>query len=153
MKLTYQKESVDEVIRDIQSLLLPHYVETAPHQDKVALDPIYSNYYDLEELGYLCIITARDKFNKLVGYAIYVMNEHMHCSNHIVANNDMSYILPKYRGKGMAVKMFQKAEECLRALGCHQIIIGMKIDSTFRSTMEGEGFEPHELLYTKYIGD
>ena len=151
--LVYQRETVGEVIEDIQALIVPHYDEVARYQDKVDLDPIYSSYYDLEEQGFLCIITARDKFNKLVGYTIYMMHEHMHYSNHVVANNDLSYLDPKYRGKGMAAKMYQEAERCLRALGCHQIIIGMKTDATFRSTMEGEGFEPHELLYSKYIGE
>lgn len=151
--LTYQRETVGEVIEDIQALIVPHFDEVARYQDKISLDPIYANYYDLEEKGFLCIITARDKFNKLVGYTIYMMHEHMHYTDHVVANNDLSYLDPKYRHKGLASKMYAKAEETLKKLGCHQILIGMKTDATFKKTMEDEGFEPYELLYSKYIGD
>lgn len=151
--LTYQRETVGEVIEDIQALIVPHYDEVARYQDKVDLDPIYTKYYDLEEKGFLCIITARDKFQNLVGYTIYMMQEHMHYSNHVVANNDLSYMKPEYRHKGLASEMYTKAEEVLKQLGCHQILIGMKTNSTFKGTMEGLGFEPFELLMSKYIGE
>ena len=71
--MTYQVETVSEVIDEMETLNLLHWKEIATHKDIKKLNPDYDKYYTLESLGMLRIFTARYD-GTLVGYFISLLS-------------------------------------------------------------------------------
>ena len=112
MTITYQRETMDEVLNDIQQRLPEHLEELAVYKEFDA-DPDLDKYRILENQQMIVCMTARAN-NVLVGYMVDIIYPHMHYKTMIVASNDFHYIVPEYRAKcarGLtkAIEKFEKA--------------------------------------------
>ncbi len=144
--ITYQEETVDDVINDIKPLLEEHYTEIARHQDKIALNPDYDVYYNMEKLGFLHIVTARDD-GELVGYFISAMMANPHYKDHMMAKNDLMYVAPSHRGRLTAPKMIMYAIKQLKDKGVSVLHTHIKTEHDYSSFLERMGFVEIEKVH------
>lgn len=148
----YAVEPLAECLEEMKPILRQHYEEVAMYKDKIELNPDYTKYLAMSDLGILHVVTARLK-GELIGYFISVLSPHIHYSDHTYAVNDILFIKEEYRYSGVGVTMFKYAEKQLKELGVSVITIHMKTALPFDALCQGLGYDYAERQYTKYIGE
>lgn len=146
-----QLERFEDVLLDIPALWKKHYDEIADDKDKKPLSPDIGAYLRLEQGNRLAIITARDK-GELVGYAFFVLSASLHYRTHLMAQNDLFFVLPSYRGRFVGGRLIDAAETLLKGAGVHEIQMRTKVKHNFGPLLERKGFNETEIVYRKYIG-
>ena len=99
--ITYQIESYDEILDEINEIISDHYIETELYSTQIPLDPDYNMYSAGNEAGIIQFYTARDDLN-LIGYVIVMLANKPHAKNCLYALCDMVYVHPEYRHTGVA---------------------------------------------------
>lgn len=150
--LTYQVETFDNVLVDMQELITHHYDEIALHKEAIPLDPDWVRYKALADSKVLFITTVRDD-NKLIGYAWFFITNHIHYKSTTVAANDVLYLHPDYR-KGMTgIKLIKFSESELTKLGVTKAVWHIKFHKDFRNILYRMGYEDEDAIVGKILKD
>ena len=75
-------ETLADVKDECSELIAAHWREIAVWQD-IPLDPDWAAYEFFEKGGALVIYTVRNDYNKLVGYAVFLMRKHKVLDTHL----------------------------------------------------------------------
>lgn len=148
-EITFQAEPFDRAYADAVELLQLHYAEIAPYQDLFKINCNVAFYRQLEKNGALHVVTARHD-DRLVGYFIFIAARHPHYTDVMVANEDMKFLHPDYRG-GTGFKMISFAEAHARALGCKVIFQRSKAKSGHGPMYRRMGYELMDEIYAKRL--
>lgn len=140
------------LIEELKPLLLEHWEEIAMYKDKIAFKPDYESYIAMEKVGAVQAVTVRDDY-KLIGYYISFIYIHPHYKDNKMAQNDVLFIHPDYRGGTAAYRMFKFAEKELIKIGCSVNTIHMKTQFPFENLCQKIGMNKQEIIYSKYIGE
>lgn len=133
-----------------------HWVELATNRDAIPLDPFWQQYFDLDLMGVLRVLTVRVD-GLLVGYVFVALAPHTHYASTLWANYDMFWLDPVYRQGWTGVKMLLEAERQMREWGAKAISLSMKI--AFNEAYEGRmhrllvrlGYAPRDVVYVKVL--
>ncbi len=150
--ISYNIEKFEEYEEEIKPLLEKHWEEVAVNKDKIKLNPAYDSYRRLDDVGALHSVVVRDG-STLIGYYISFIQPHLHYRDHKFALNDILYLDPAYRKTEAAVKMFEKAEEDLKARGVSVMGLHVKVTNRFDTLCDHLGFKKTEIMYSKFLGD
>lgn len=148
--ITFKEERVVDFLNDSQELLVEHWMEIANHKDERPLDPDFQKYVQLNDLGVLHLFTARDE-GKLVGYIVFIVNQHAHYKSWKYAVSDVYYVSKEHRNKGTGFFLFTEAEMWLKDMGVNAITVQEKINFPHKGMFEHIGFKHVENLYEKVI--
>jgi hypothetical protein len=142
----------EQLVEDIKPLLDEHYKEVALHKESIPLDPDWSRYKMLADKGLLFVVTARDD-NKLVGYSVFFITQHMHYNSTKMASNDVLYLSPEYR-KGMAgIRLIKISEIELKKLGVTKVLWHIKFHKDFRNILYRMGYLDEDAIVGKILKD
>jgi hypothetical protein len=119
--ISYHKESLCDVIAEVEPLLQLHYEELTLNKDRVKLDPDWQRYAELEHAGGFHVFTARDG-DKLVGYSAFFLNTHIHYRGLMLAQNDVLYLHPEHRLGLVGVKLIKMSHSGMKKLGADKIV-------------------------------
>lgn len=147
--ITFQAETFDCAHADAAELIQLHYAEIAPYQDLFKINCNVAFYRKLEQSGALRVVTARHS-GRLVGYFIFIAARHPHYDDVMVANEDMKFVHPDYRG-GTGFKLIRFAEQHARALGCKVIFQRSKAKSNHGEMYRRLGYELMDEIYAKRL--
>ena len=135
-----------------------HHAELACDPDKAPLAPKWNDYFDLDLLGALQILTVRDG-SLLVGYIFNVIGGHRHKQSTKFATLDMYWVDPGYRTGFLGLKLFRENERILKAAGVQKILaeekmhfknkFGRQVSILFKRL----GYTPEAIVHGKWIGD
>ena len=150
MNITYQIEQFSRLIGELKPLLQSHYEEIARHRDKIALNPDYDKYRELDRMGYLHGVTARDE-GKLVGYFLSFVVPHLHYKDHVMSTNDVVFVSKEYRKGTVGARLFKFGEETLREKGVAKMHVNVKLANDFGSLLERLGYVAIERIYEKML--
>jgi GNAT superfamily N-acetyltransferase len=148
--MRYQVVDVLSAIDYVKPLLEKHWEEIAFYKDKIKLDPEWDFYKSLGD-NIHCVVAFNE--DKVVGYFVCFIKEHPHYKNSLWAQNDVLYIDPEYRGKGVGKGMIQFAEKALKYRGVEVLNINMKVNNLFDELLKDLDYNPYECIYSKFIGD
>lgn len=154
MSITCWEENLtDSLIEEVRPLLEAHYREIAWRQDVIPLDIDVERYKELWEKGHVLVIAAREKDLTLVGYNVYLINQHLHYKSTVYAMNDVLYVTPGRRGYSIALKMLHVAETILKRR-FERLVMGLHIkeDHDWGILAARAGYEKNESTWFKYIG-
>ena len=126
--LIINTETVDDVRSEIEELLALHWKEIAVWQD-IPLAPSWESYYAMEKAGNMVVYTVRDdqNANKLVGYAVFFMRNHMHYKDHKWALNDIIWVHPDCRDGKIGRNLVNYWEKDLQSRGVHVAHVNVKV--------------------------
>lgn len=147
--ITFQAEAFDPFYADVVKLLPLHYDEVAPYRDLFRVNVDVATYQQLERAGVLRVITARHA-GELVGYFVMIVRSHPHYRDVMVANEDLKFVHPDYRG-GTGVRLIKFAEDHARALGCKVIMQRSKAKSEHGAMYRRLGYDLMDEIYTKRL--
>lgn len=146
-----QEQFSRELVMECMPLLYAHYNEIAWLKEKIPLDPDYDRYEAGAKAGVIRIFTARRDAD-LVGYAIFIVQPHLHYRQTMWAMNDILYVMAGIRGYAIGAKLLRFAEEQLRGDGVHVIGLHSKDAHNIGPLAARLGFERVETNWLKWIG-
>lgn len=146
----YQVEDVRLLKEELEPMILAHYKEIALYQESIKLAPDWARYFQLEEMGILKILTARQE-GTLIGYYIQLINPNLHYSLDNFAVCDIVYLGKEYRGGKHSVELFKQAEKVAKDNGASVMTMHFKTYLPFDNLMVNLGWDYSERLYTKLI--
>lgn len=136
-------------VEEMQSLFSAHYDELCVTKD-FPLAPDYDAYKRLAEGGMLRCITVRAD-DELIGYAIFIIQPHLHYRTCMTAFEDLYFIRKDYRKGRVGIRLFKYAEEVLKGIGVNRIIMHTKIHLDNSSLFEYLGYKHTDKLFTKIL--
>lgn len=150
--ITFQVESFEHRLPELEPILPLHYEELALNKDKVPLSPQYEIYIQRERQGELSFITAR-KDGELIGYFIGFISPGLHYSTCLTCIMDIFYIHPEHRGSGFGADLFGFVEGEMIRRKVARWFVGSKVHLDASWLFERLGFDRTEIMYSKYLGD
>jgi hypothetical protein len=151
--VTFAKETYAEVISEIKRLLELHWEEIALLKNKIPLDPDYDKYQELEKLGMMHFLTARNEVNELVGYNIFTIFNHIHYKSTPMAQIDIMFMEQSYRKGRNGIRFLKFFESESKKLGVKKLIGGTKEHFDIGKLFEYLDWTPTDRMYSKWIGD
>ena len=148
--MQFNRECLCDVVQEIDSLLRLHYDELTRNKDRVRLDPIWSAYASLEHLGRFFIYTARDN-DKLIGYAAFFVNSHLHYADLKVAINDVLFLHPDYRLGMTGIKLLKFCESEMKALKVDKLVWHCKLETNLIPILKRMGYDTEEVSMAKFL--
>jgi GNAT superfamily N-acetyltransferase len=148
--ISYRQDSIVNFKVYAAKLLESHWNEVAMFKDKIPLDPDYGSYMELEDSGALKIFIAEDD-GTVIGYFAVICRHNIHYKTTLMAYNDVIYVSPQYRDRGVASGMMDFAEKCLREDGVRVMVVNTKTAHPFDSLLVREGYTHAENIYMKYL--
>jgi GNAT superfamily N-acetyltransferase len=152
-KIHYTIEPFYNFIEEFKELETAHWEDAPLLKGKLVKSCNYDMYLQLNEIGVIHTLTARDEDEVLIGYLFTAVHPHLHYQEHTTAMVDLFYVSDKYRGRRVGKNMLEFLEEDLKEIGVDAITIGMKVSYPFDKLCKSLGYEYTERLYSKYIGE
>lgn len=145
---TFQRETLFDLIDEVEPLLELHYRELCLNQDVVKLEPRWEKYGALEIAGAFVIYTARAA-GVLVGYSAFFISPHPHYAALTVANNDVLFVRPDQRGS-VGIRLIQFSErELAKRLGKFKLTWRAKYSNNLAAILERMGYAREEVVLAK----
>lgn len=142
--------------RDLREEMLPlldrHWREIALNHADVPLDIDHERYDALDESGVLHIVTVR-RDGYLIGYHAAIISTHLHYASTLHGITDVFYVAPEYRAGFTGIRLFQRVEKEMRALGVKKLFTGTKVHLDLSRLFERLGYNRVEYLYAKILKD
>lgn len=139
----YSLALVDELL----PLFFVHYREIATYQD-IALKPRWEKYKALHERKLLRIHTSRLD-GQAIGYAVWILDTHLHYEDLYQAQNDILYIEKARRGFGKRFIEWSLAQ--LKAEKVRDAILHVKLAHDWSPMAERMGFTKTEVILQKRL--
>ena len=149
MTTVYQAEDPGTFIEELKGILPEHYDELCVTKD-FPLMPDYEAYGKLYVNDMLRCITVRED-GELIGYAVFIVNPHLHYKTCRTAFEDIYFLKKEYRKGRVGIRLFQFAEDVLKKDGVHRVIMHTKIHLDNSRLFEYLGYKMTDKLYTKIL--
>jgi hypothetical protein len=147
----YRTESWESFYRDAEKIFPLHWKELALNQEKIKIDVDYEGYVNLEKLGRLLVVTARND-GKLCGYIIAFLMHHLHYkSAGTMALTDMYYVTPDARN-GIGIALFAAFEGELKNRDVKLAMTSCKVHQDHQEVFERMGWTFSDKTFMKYLG-
>lgn len=139
-----------QYIEGRKGIYTEHWKEVSVHKEMLILKPNYKQYMDMIEDDSLVAIAAYDG-NELVGYCLFITFHHLHYKDVLVANDDMYFIKPDYRNRGLGTVMVKFAESVLKERGVKFVQVRTKAHTPHEQFLKAMGYGPMDLCYCKVL--
>lgn len=147
--IEYTVADPETFIDELKDILPIHYDELCVTKD-FPLIPDYEAYGRLCVAGMLkCIVVRKD--GELIGYAIFIVQPHLHYMTCKTAFEDIYFLQKEHRLGRTGIRMFQFAEDELRKDGVNRVIMHTKIHMDNSKLFEYLGYKHTDKLYTKLL--
>jgi len=146
-----QQETLYDIVHEVDSLLQMHYEEVALNKDRKKLLPKWEEYRVMEVIGKLVVYTARDD-GKLIGYAAFFINTHMHYGEFTTAINDVVFLHPDYRKGSAGYKLIKYADDQLsNRPGIDHVFWHVKVKNDWTPILKRLGYVEEEIIAGKSL--
>lgn len=150
LDVVISEESFDTSWPDAAALIAKHWHEIATYED-IPLDVDSDTYRKAEAAGRLCILTVRSQ-GQLVGYAVFILTQHLHYRGSMCANQDVFYLDPSFRGRWIGVQLIKACDRLLKSKGVQVVTQHVKMTHPILGRLLArEGYEPIEQIYSKRL--
>lgn len=148
--LKFSKETAGALMAEHEPLYLAHCAEVGFYkQDKPEM--LWETYFRIEDVGVLRVFCVRDAAYKLVGYGLFFVTMNPHYASVKMAQCDMIYIKPEYRG-GMGEKFIEWMDQSLKDEGVKAVSHHAKVYYDFGSMLKRQEYEHVENIYIRRLG-
>jgi hypothetical protein len=148
---TYARIPIGTATQELQALAEREYDEVG-QKDLDCLNIDWVRYLELDAAGKLATFIAK-RDGVIVGYAVFVVQTHIHYQDALVAANSAVYAVPEVRAGRVVLKMLRFAEMGLKAQGVQKIYYHVKRSKDFGRLLVHLGYQDVELMYAKVVRD
>lgn len=104
--LTAQIESLRTCWAELQPIFKVHHSELGLFQDKMPLAPQWQVYFEREQNGIIFLATMRSN-GRIVAYQVTNVAPGFHYGYTLTATQDLLYVIPEMRDKGLVFPLFR----------------------------------------------
>ena len=150
--LTTQIESFRECIPEMKKIIYTHHEELALFRDLMPLDPDWDEYVRREDRGALFLTTVR-RDSVIVAYYIAQVAPGFHYKSTFTGTQDICYVVPQERNRGLAIPLFRCTEKELRRRGVKVWYSGYKTHNPLGmpELLNAFGFIPADVYMVKAL--
>lgn len=149
MSYTFARLPMASCIDELQILAEREYVEVG-QKDLAELNVDWDRYCDLDIAGKLATFVAR-RDGAIVGYAVFIVQHHIHYSHALVAANSAVYMTPEARAGRVVLKLLRYSEMGLKAQGVRKVYYHVKREKDFGRLLEHLGYRDVERMYARTL--
>jgi hypothetical protein len=152
--LTAQIESIRACWDELQPLFKIHHAELGLFQDRMPLSPQRETYFERERNGTLFLATMRWN-GKIAAYQVTIVAPGFHYGFTLTATQDLVYVHPEMRDKGLVFPLFRLVRRELKRRGVKIWHAGYKTSKPFMldRVLPLLGFTPGDTYLANWIGD
>lgn len=150
--MNFQRETLFDVIEEVQPLLEQHYQELAKDKARIKLDPDWARYIEMEQKGSLLLFTAR-KDAKLVGYAVFFAGRHAHYKGLTLVANDLLFLDAQHRVGRTGVRLIKYCESQISALypGLTAVTWHAKEDTVLAEMLGRMNYRVQDIIFSRLL--
>ncbi len=142
--------TVDEMLAEAQTLFDEHYEEIARNKHVMVLKPDEETYRKSEEMGTIFILSARQG-DKLIGYSVNFVTNHLHYADLKLAQNDLLFISKEHRGGRIGLKLIKETEKHATLLGCKLMLWHAKESTTLAHMLPRLKYGVQDIIFSKEL--
>lgn len=146
---SFARIPIAPAIKELQCLAEREYEEVG-QKDLARLNIDWTRYCELDAAGKLATFVAKRE-QVIVGYAVFIVQTHIHYQDALVAANSAVYAAPEVRAGRVVLKLLRYAELGLQAQGVQKIYYHVKRSKDFGRLLDHLGYEDVERLYAKVV--
>jgi len=133
------------------SMLRAHWTEVARKKHLMVLDPDWDRYELLEATGKLFGLAVYHD-DTLVGYSLNIIDRHLHYAGLVVAQNDIVYVDPDFRGTRAFALLNRATEEQAKARGAKLFLMHAKEGSDLEEIMRRRPeYSVQDIIFAKEL--
>lgn len=140
-----------DLVEQIEPLLPLHYAEIARNKHLMELSPDWPAYRGLDERGMLLCIGAWDDEDRLVGYSVTMIMQHVHYSGLTVGQNDVLFLLAEHRHNGLGLQLILLTEQLAAARGARLMLWHAKQGTDLDIALSRAGYPVQDIIYSKEL--
>lgn len=149
MSILFSRESI-RVVMENQQLIEQHWGEVVADGAQRKLDVNWDFFLRCESVGGLVTFVAREQ-DEIVGYAVFLLQYHLHCKTTVSAHNDAIFIRKDKRKGGLGIRFLQYIDEELPRLGANMIFFHVKPAADFGPFLTRRlKYKFHETIYVRH---
>jgi L-amino acid N-acyltransferase YncA len=150
--LTFAVEKWRDVEKEILQIIDRHWLEIAVNREKIHLDVDCATYRQMDDLGMLHVVTAREG-GELAGYYVSIIRPHPHYRSTMFAFQDAFFVVPEHRRGTMGIDFVRFMEQAVKAAGAKNVVASTKTHFDLSPLFLRLGFKEVETQFQKWIGD
>lgn len=154
MSFTFSRVPIGSVADQLQVLAEREYDEVG-QKDLERLNVDWARYRELDAAGKLATFIAKRgsrQMGFIVGYAVFVVQTHIHYQDALVAANSAVYVVPDARAGRVVLKLLRYAEIGLKGQGVKKVYYHVKREKDFGRLLEHLGYQDSERMFAKVLG-
>ena len=145
----YARVPIARVVTQLQALAEREYAEVG-QKDLDRLNVDWDRYRELDVAGKLATFIAK-RGEIVVGYAVFIVQTHIHYADALVAANSAVYVVPEARAGRVVLNLLRFAEAGLAALGVRKVYYHVKRERDFGRLLERLAYRDSERMYAKVL--
>lgn len=149
-RVVFRRERLMDLRHECEEIIEAHYQEIALQKDAQKLNPDWDEYFRLERLGKVWLMTARHH-GELVGYIVMIISHHMHYKTLSVALEDLHYLRPEYRKGLTGYRLISTAVKEMAKLGVKKCVLRTKFFKNHGKLFERLGFVREDEVWSRIL--
>jgi GNAT superfamily N-acetyltransferase len=141
--IEHDAEDVGELVRD-------YYTRTIASRGMRPLKFNWDTYRQLEKVGTCKLFVVRPG-KELIGFVLYIVQDHLHHEAQRVAHCTMIGVRPEFRNKGIGRLLIEFAMEWFKDHGVTHVVHHHRLIYNVTPLFESMGFKLEELGYVKEL--
>lgn len=147
--LKFATEPIGVVWAEAKHLVVANHEETGALPPEL-FAPNIQAYIQLQNIGVAVPYTARHE-EWLVGYAVFMLNTHLHYPGVLFAYQDVLWMHPLYRRAELVKAFIAHQESDLAARGARYVLRHAKPHRDYGAFLISQGYQRHEVSYLKEL--
>jgi predicted GNAT superfamily acetyltransferase len=127
-----------------------HYDEIARNKQIMVFNPDIERFQDIENSGLLLSIAAFDG-DKMVGYSVTILSNHLHYANLNCAYNDMLYVHPDYRKGRVGLQLIRETQQRAKARGAQFMTWHAKESTPLAALLPKLGCKVQDIIFSEEL--
>ena len=148
--MKFEIGSIERDSHECGELVKDYFARTIAGDGMAPLVFKWSSYKALENACVCKLFIARDD-ECIHGFALYIVQEHLHHDNQVIAQCDMIGVQPEMRGHGIGRRLIEHAEEWFREHGVTHMVHHHRVIYDVKPLFRKLGFRLAELGYVKEL--
>ena len=142
--------NVDEMLANASELFSEHWEEIALNKQVMILKPDEQKYRAAEENGMLLILAAFEG-DKVVGYSVNIVTNHLHYADLITCSNDLLFVTEGKRNGRLGLQLIRATEKAAKERGARLMLWHAKQGTPLEKMMPRLGYGVQDIIFSIQI--
>lgn len=139
-----------EKLPSLLEMFQEHWEEIAKNKKLMKLAPDIEKFKAIEQSGNLLSLFAM-KNDKVIGYSVNIISQHLHYKELTTAYNDLLYLDRDYRKTSLGGELIAETERKCRERGAKIMLFHAKENTSLCKILPNKSYNTHEIIFSKEL--